>query len=33
MYFLLLPALHLRVMRKSFLFFREALLIIVQAYA
>ena len=30
MYFLLLPALHLRLMRKSFLFFKEASLIIVQ---
>ena len=33
MYFLLLPALHLGVMRKSFLFFKEALLIIVHACA
>ena len=33
MYFLLLPALHLGVMRKSFLFFREAPLITVQASA
>ena len=33
MYFLLLLALHLGVMRKSFLFFREAPLIIVQARA
>ena len=31
--FLLLPALRLGVMRKSFLFFKESLLIIVQAYA
>ena len=33
MYFLLLPALHLGVMIKSFLFFKEALLLIVQACA
>ena len=33
MYFLLLPAPHLEVMRKSFLFFKEAPLIIVQACA
>ena len=30
MYFLLLPALHLGVIRKSFLFFKEALFITVQ---
>ena len=33
LFFLLLPALHLGVMRKSFLFFKEALLIIVRACA